>query len=125
MTPIRNHSVNVIANVTIILLLTSSGVTGNNSSLSSPSPQPLTPAPRNCYTDPLELIICSPLINQGPLWPHNQPCCGLLGLIGIELDTCLCLALKSNILGWSIDMPVALDLILSFCQFTIAPAFRC
>ncbi|KAL9688987.1 hypothetical protein QQ045_033416 [Rhodiola kirilowii] len=113
----------------IIMPIPSFGGTGNNSSIPgtdpSPPPQNMTILPRNCSTDPVELIICSPILGQGPLWPLNVPCCGLLGLIGVELSACLCLALKLNILGWSTDLPVALDMLMSFCQFTIAPAFIC
>ncbi|CAM8910976.1 unnamed protein product [Rhodiola kirilowii] len=115
-TRIRHHR------VIIFLKRNNSSIPGTDP---SPPPQNMTILPRNCSTDPVELIICSPILGQGPLWPLNVPCCGLLGLIGVELSACLCLALKLNILGWSTDLPVALDMLMSFCQFTIAPAFIC
>uniref|UniRef100_A0A7N0UXR4 Hydrophobic seed protein domain-containing protein n=1 Tax=Kalanchoe fedtschenkoi TaxID=63787 RepID=A0A7N0UXR4_KALFE len=90
------------------------------------APPPVTLAPKNCKTDPLQLIVCSPLINHGPLWPLNVPCCGLMGLFGLEVRACLCIAMKTNIMGWChVDLPINLNVLMSFCQFTIEPAFQC
>ncbi|CAN1280402.1 pEARLI1-like lipid transfer protein 2 [Linum perenne] len=46
----------------------------------------------------------------------SRPCCQtLLGLVDMEVTVCLCLALRANVLGIHIDVPVALSMVLSTC----------
>ncbi|CAN0856180.1 14 kDa proline-rich protein DC2.15 [Linum grandiflorum] len=43
----------------------------------------------------------------------------------MEVTVCLCLALRANVLGIHIDIPLALNLIISTCYSTFPPYLEC
>ncbi|CAN0842107.1 14 kDa proline-rich protein DC2.15, partial [Linum grandiflorum] len=52
--------------------------------------------------------------------------CSLLeGLVDLEVAVCLCTAIKANILGINLNIPVALSLLLNVCGSSVPPSFQC
>ncbi|PRQ26717.1 putative bifunctional inhibitor/plant lipid transfer protein/seed storage helical [Rosa chinensis] len=101
-----------------------------------PAPTPITPVPttpapamETCPRDTLKLGVCADLlglVNVQIGSPVTSPCCALLeGLADLEAALCLCIALKANVLGINLDVPIALNLLVSACQKTVPPGFKC
>ncbi|XP_050365655.1 14 kDa proline-rich protein DC2.15-like [Argentina anserina] len=98
----------------------------------NPHPKPSmppTPAVAKCPKDTLKLGVCADLLGLVNLQigsPPTSPCCALLdGLADLEAALCLCTALKANVLGINLDVPISLSLLLSACQKTVPPGFQC
>ncbi|KAJ4849998.1 hypothetical protein Tsubulata_016233 [Turnera subulata] len=95
-----------------------------------PSP-PATPAPpaASCPRDALKLGVCANLlglVNVVVGTPVTTPCCTLLkGLADLEAALCLCTAIKANVLGINLDVPVTLSLLVSACAKSVPPGFQC
>ncbi|XP_062024730.1 14 kDa proline-rich protein DC2.15-like [Rosa rugosa] len=94
-----------------------------------PKPTPPTPAVAKCPKDTLKLGVCADLLGLLNLQigdPPTSPCCALLeGLADVEAALCLCTALKANVLGINLNVPIDLSLLLSACQKTIPSGFQC
>ncbi|CAL9214645.1 unnamed protein product [Arabidopsis halleri] len=98
-----------------------------------PTPKP-TPSPSSgsskCPKDTLKLGVCANLLN-GLLdltlgKPPVEPCCSLIqGLADVEAAVCLCTALKANILGINLNLPISLSLLLNVCSKQLPPGFQC
>ncbi|MFS8032344.1 putative bifunctional inhibitor/plant lipid transfer protein/seed storage helical [Helianthus anomalus] len=99
----------------------------------APSP-PKTPTPSppkaTCPKDTLKLGVCANLLNDlihlvvGN--PPKTPCCTLLnGLADLEAAVCLCTAIKANILGINLNIPVSLSLLLNYCGKKVPSGFQC
>lgn len=98
----------------------------------NPNPNP-TPNPNNtskCPKDALKLGVCADVLNLvnnviiGS--PPTLPCCSLLqGLVNLEAALCLCTAIKANILGINLNIPVALSLVLNNCGKKLPNGFEC
>ncbi|MBA0801749.1 hypothetical protein Gohar_012097 [Gossypium harknessii] len=55
-----------------------------------------------------------------------MPCCSLLdGLVDLEAAVCLCTAIKANILGINLNIPVSLSLLLNVCSKNVPSNFQC
>ncbi|XP_062085083.1 14 kDa proline-rich protein DC2.15-like [Humulus lupulus] len=82
-----------------------------------------------CPRDTLKLGVCVDvlgLVNLVVGSPPTSKCCALLeGLADLEAALCLCTALKANVLGVNINVPVALSVLVSACQKTVPPGFTC
>ncbi|KAK1381805.1 Lipid transfer protein EARLI 1 [Heracleum sosnowskyi] len=101
----------------------------------SPSPKPKpTPTPYpsagKCPKDALKLGVCADVLNLvhnvviGS--PPTLPCCSLLeGLVNLEAAVCLCTAIKANILGIHLNVPIALSLVLNNCGKQVPNGFEC
>ncbi|KZV42787.1 hypothetical protein F511_32295 [Dorcoceras hygrometricum] len=95
-----------------------------------PKPSPSPPAPATCPRDTLKLAACADLLN-GLITvtigaPPVTPCCSLLeGLADLEAAVCLCTAIKANILGINLNIPVSLSLLLNVCSKEVPPGFQC
>ncbi|XP_023005594.1 14 kDa proline-rich protein DC2.15-like [Cucurbita maxima] len=94
-----------------------------------PNPNP-TPVVKSCPRDALKLGVCTKLLN-GPVsalvgsLPNTQ-CCSLLdGLIDLEAAVCLCTAIKANILGININIPISLSLLVNVCGKKVPSEFQC
>ncbi|KAI4376887.1 hypothetical protein MLD38_014595 [Melastoma candidum] len=85
--------------------------------------------PQSAPIDTLKLATCADvlgLVNVVIGTPPTSPCCALLeGLVDLEVALCLCTAIKANILGINLDIPVSLSAIVSACQKTVPPGFQC
>nr|AFK47889.1 unknown [Medicago truncatula] len=94
-----------------------------------PYPNP-SPSTKSCPRDALKLGVCANLLN-GPIGavigsPPEHPCCSILeGLVDLEVAVCLCTAIKANILGIDINIPISLSLILNACEKTPPTDFQC
>ncbi|XP_009783170.1 14 kDa proline-rich protein DC2.15-like [Nicotiana sylvestris] len=94
-----------------------------------PTPTP-SPSEGKCPTDALKLGVCANVLN-GLLnvtlgTPPVKPCCSLLGnLVDLEAAVCLCTALKANILGINLNIPISLSLLLNVCSKDIPKGFTC
>nr|GLL45023.1 14 kDa proline-rich protein DC2.15-like [Ipomoea trifida] len=85
----------------------------------NPNPSP-NPSKGHCPRDALKLGVCAKLLNGSigtvvgnPPDPH---CCSALGgLLDLEAAICLCTALKANILGINLNIPISLSLLLNTC----------
>ncbi|CAI0489397.1 unnamed protein product [Linum tenue] len=96
-----------------------------------PTPKP-TPPNRSgkCPIDALKLGVCADvlanLLNLKLGSPPVQPCCSLInGLVDVEAAVCLCTAIKANILGINLNVPVSLSLLLNACNHKLPSGFQC
>ncbi|OMO52438.1 hypothetical protein COLO4_37197 [Corchorus olitorius] len=97
----------------------------------NPNPKP-TPSPstKSCPRDALKLGVCAKLLNGavgGEVGsPPDAPCCSVLsGLLDLEAAVCLCTAIKANILGINIDIPISLSLLINTCGKKLPSDFIC
>ncbi|XP_071703804.1 14 kDa proline-rich protein DC2.15-like isoform X2 [Rutidosis leptorrhynchoides] len=88
------------------------------------------PAPATCPKDTLKLGVCADVLNDlvhlvvGT--PPKTPCCSLLGdLVDLEAAVCLCTAIKANVLGINLNVPVSLSLLLNYCGKHVPKGFQC
>nr|GME21448.1 14 kDa proline-rich protein DC2.15-like [Ipomoea batatas] len=83
-----------------------------------------------CPKDALKLGVCANLLN-GLLnvtvgTPPKTPCCSLIqGLADLEAAVCLCTAIKANILGINLNVPLSLSLLLNVCTKDTPKGFTC
>ncbi|CAI0486091.1 unnamed protein product [Linum tenue] len=109
----------------------------------NPRPTPSTPKPTppspttpstggsgKCPIDALKLGVCADvlanLLNLKLGSPPVQPCCSLInGLVDVEAAVCLCTAIKANILGINLNVPVSLSLLLNACNHKLPSGFQC
>ncbi|MBA0862362.1 hypothetical protein Goshw_007576 [Gossypium schwendimanii] len=97
-----------------------------------PKPNP-TPSPSSsgkCPRDALKLGVCANLLggllNVTIGTPPVQPCCSLIqGLADLEAAVCLCTAIKANILGINLNVPLSLSLLLNVCSKKVPSGFQC
>ncbi|KAL5727857.1 hypothetical protein ACHQM5_001002 [Ranunculus cassubicifolius] len=95
------------------------------------TPTPTTPSPRSCPRDVLQLGVCGNLL--GGLvnvvigsTPSNKECCSLLqGLADLDAAICLCTAIKANVLGINLNVPISLSLLLNSCGYREPSNFQC
>ncbi|KAJ8427225.1 hypothetical protein Cgig2_028749 [Carnegiea gigantea] len=99
------------------------------SSNNPPSPKP-EPALTSCPRDVLKFGTCLDIpglvrmVMGAP--PSGIPCCAMLGgMARMEMAICLCTAIKANILGVYLNVPIAYSVVLSACQQTTPPGFKC
>jgi len=84
----------------------------------------------SCPRDALKLGVCANVLN-GLLnvtlgKPPVTPCCTLLnGLVDLEAAVCLCTALRANILGINLNLPISLSLLLNVCSRKAPRDFQC
>uniref|UniRef100_A0ACD5WSV7 Uncharacterized protein n=1 Tax=Avena sativa TaxID=4498 RepID=A0ACD5WSV7_AVESA len=98
-----------------------------------PPPAPVTPTPSTgsgtCSIDTLKLSVCANVLNLLKLnlgVPSTEQCCPLLsGLADLDAAVCLCTAIKANVLGISLNVPVDLVLLLNQCGKTCPADFTC
>ncbi|XP_020212617.2 14 kDa proline-rich protein DC2.15 [Cajanus cajan] len=95
----------------------------------TPSPSPSPPSQSKCPKDTLKLGACADLLGLVNIiigTPPSSKCCALIkGLADLEAALCLCTAIKANVLGINLNVPVTLSLILSACQKTVPTGFQC
>ena len=97
----------------------------------TPTPStPATPSQGSCPRDALKLGVCAKLLGGavGAVvgTPPVKPCCSLLdGLVDLEVAACLCTAIKANILGINLNIPVSLSLLVNICEKKLPKDFQC
>nr|GMD00582.1 14 kDa proline-rich protein DC2.15-like [Ipomoea batatas] len=82
------------------------------------------------YPDALKLGVCANLLGGlvGAVvgTPPTLPCCSLIaGLADLEAAVCLCTAIRANVLGINLNIPVALSLVLNDCGRQVPNGFTC
>ncbi|XP_049415677.1 14 kDa proline-rich protein DC2.15-like [Solanum stenotomum] len=100
-----------------------------------PNPTPSTPSTPSskgkCPKDTLKLNACANLL--GDLLhlvigssPAKTKCCSLIeGLVDLDAAVCLCTALKANVLGINLNIPLSLSLLLNNCGKYAPKNFQC
>nr|GLL48602.1 14 kDa proline-rich protein DC2.15-like [Ipomoea trifida] len=83
-----------------------------------------------CPNDALKLKVCANLLNDlvhlvvGS--PAKAHCCPLIdGLVDLEAAVCLCTAIKANVLGINLNVPLSLSLVLNNCGKKVPEGFKC
>ncbi|CAM0871187.1 unnamed protein product [Alopecurus aequalis] len=95
----------------------------------SPVPVPQTGGSGVCSINTLKLSECANVLNLlklnlGVL--STNKCCPLLsGLADLDAAVCLCTAIKANVLGINLNVPVDLVLLLNQCGKTCPADFSC
>ncbi|XP_030524916.1 14 kDa proline-rich protein DC2.15-like [Rhodamnia argentea] len=89
-----------------------------------------TPAKATCPKDTLKLGVCADvlksLLHLVVGTPPKTPCCSLIGgLADLEAAVCLCTAIKANVLGIHLNIPVSLSLLLNYCGKKVPSGFQC
>ena len=99
-----------------------------------PTPPVVSPPPPpsggggSCPINALKLEVCANVLNLLKLNipPKNDQCCPLLeGLVDLDAAVCLCTAIKANILGINLNLPIDLSLILNNCGKNCPNDFHC
>ncbi|XP_047338212.1 14 kDa proline-rich protein DC2.15-like [Impatiens glandulifera] len=114
-----------------ILFFTFASACGTCPPKPKPNPKPKPgPSKGSCPKDTLKLGVCadvlSGLLNITIGTPPKAPCCSLLdGLVDLEAAVCLCTAIKANVLGINLDIPVSLSLLLNVCSKKVPKGFQC
>ncbi|WOH11851.1 hypothetical protein DCAR_0831347 [Daucus carota subsp. sativus] len=103
--------------------------------VSATNPTPYIPGsrPSTYYStgtcDGLKLGVCANVLNLVDVVvgsPPTLPCCSLIqGLVDLEAALCLCTAIKANILGINLNVPIALSLVLNNCGKKVPTGFEC
>ncbi|KAA0039700.1 lipid transfer protein EARLI 1-like [Cucumis melo var. makuwa] len=80
-----------------------------------------------CPIDTLKLGVCAKLLGGVvDIEIGKTSCCPLISkLVDLDAAVCLCTALKANVLGLRLNIPVDLSLILNGCNKKIAKGFKC
>ncbi|KAF7810118.1 14 kDa proline-rich protein DC2.15 [Senna tora] len=98
---------------------------------SSPKPpkHPPSSKPPSCPKDTLKFGVCANLlglVNVQLGKPPKTPCCALIkDLADLEAAVCLCTALKANVLGVNLNIPIKLSLLLNYCGKQVPRQFQC
>ncbi|QHN87855.1 14 kDa proline-rich protein [Arachis hypogaea] len=120
------NTTKLFATILVVSLLSTPLLTNACGSCKAPTPPP---PKAKCPKDTLKLGVCADVLGLGNVVvgsPVSSKCCALLdGLVDLEAALCLCTAIKANVLGNNLDVPVALSWILSACQKSIPPGFQC
>ncbi|KAH1073441.1 hypothetical protein J1N35_025769 [Gossypium stocksii] len=111
-----------------------------STSVPCPPPPPKTPkspsrpsfngnAP-SCSKGALKLEVCANVLNDlvhlviGT--PPKMPCHTIIqGLVDFEATVCLCTAIKANVLGINLKIPISLSLLLNYCGKGVPQGFQC
>nr|CAB3447439.1 unnamed protein product [Digitaria exilis] len=118
--------------VALILVLSTATTTacgGGCPTPTPPTPTPPSPSPSTkgkCPKNALKLAACANvagLVSAEVGHPPAEPILG--GLADLEAAACLCTAIKANVLGITLDIPVKLSLIVNYCGKNLPSGFIC
>ncbi|XP_031110193.1 14 kDa proline-rich protein DC2.15-like [Ipomoea triloba] len=108
---------------------------GGNGGGGSPKTPPPSPGggggggAGRCPRDALKLGVCANLLGLVGVVvgsPPTLPCCSLLaGLADLEAAVCLCTAIRANVLGINLNVPLTLSLVLNDCGHKVPNGFTC
>ncbi|XP_043694846.1 pEARLI1-like lipid transfer protein 1 [Telopea speciosissima] len=98
----------------------------------SPKPPPKSPpsSSTSCPIDTLKIGVCAnvlkSLLNISLGIPTTSSCCSLIqNLVDLDAAVCLCTAIKANILGINLNIPIALSLLLNYCGKNVPSGYQC
>lgn len=112
------------ATILVLSLLANYSTFTNACGSCNPKPKPTPKCPR----DTLKLGACADVLGLVNVVgsPTSSNCCALLeGLADLEAALCLCTAIKANVLGINLNVPITLSVILSACQKSVPSGFQC
>ncbi|XP_043707259.1 pEARLI1-like lipid transfer protein 1 [Telopea speciosissima] len=94
----------------------------------SSSPPP--PSSTGCPIDTLKLGVCAnvlqSLLNVTLGTQPTSSCCSLVhNLVDLDAAVCLCTAIKANLLGINLNVPVSLSLLLNYCGKNVPSGYQC
>lgn len=120
-------SISLFLSVNLILFALVSGC------YNCPQTKPLIPNPNpmkmSCPRDALKLGVCAKILHGAVgavVGSQETPCCFLLdGLVDLDAAVCLCTAIKANILGININIPISLSLLINTCGKDMPSDFQC
>ncbi|KAK4803967.1 hypothetical protein SAY86_003784 [Trapa natans] len=135
MTPVRSSSPSkstFFLSINLLLFAIASGCNTCVQPKPIPNPfgNPSSSYKKSCPRDTLKLGVCTKVLN-GPVNavignPPDLPCCSLLGgLVDLEAALCLCTAIKANILGINLNVPISLSLLVNTCGKKLPSDFQC
>ncbi|XP_050219783.1 14 kDa proline-rich protein DC2.15-like [Mercurialis annua] len=115
--------------LSILILSTLSDACGVCEPKKPTKPKP-KPSKETCPIDTLKLGVCADVLGLVNVVvgspPSGSKCCALIqGLADAEVGLCLCTAIKANVLGINLNVPVSLGLLVSACEKTLPPGFTC
>ncbi|TYG43560.1 hypothetical protein ES288_D11G027400v1 [Gossypium darwinii] len=116
---------NTVASAALLLTLNLLFFTLVSSTYSPPS-APKQPA--TCPKDTLKLGVCADLLGsvRVVVGPSRTQCCSLIsGLADLDAAVCLCTAIKANVLGVNLNVPVSLSLLLNSCEKQMPAGYKC
>ncbi|KAJ4774013.1 Bifunctional inhibitor/lipid-transfer protein/seed storage 2S albumin superfamily protein [Rhynchospora pubera] len=97
---------------------------------SCPTPPSSPSSSGKCPVDALKLGACANVLDLikgvkiGSV--PTSSCCSLLGgLVDLEAAICICTALKANILGINLNLPINLSLVLNYCGKGVPSGYQC
>ncbi|XP_049362088.1 14 kDa proline-rich protein DC2.15-like [Solanum verrucosum] len=122
----------VLVNLLFFTLVSACGTCPSPKPKPKPKPKP-TPSPSSkgkCPIDTLKLGVCANVLGNllGVVLgnPPKKPCCSLIeGLVDLEAALCLCTAIKANILGINLNVPLSISLLLNVCGKKAPSGFQC
>ncbi|WOH16117.1 hypothetical protein DCAR_0935666 [Daucus carota subsp. sativus] len=87
---------------------------------------PLPLSPRSAPGTPELPPVLGGLLGVRAGTAPKKPCCRLFGgLVEVESAVCLCTAIKANVLGSNLNIPISLGLLLNVCDIQTPPGFQC
>ncbi|KAL8158273.1 hypothetical protein AgCh_002828 [Apium graveolens] len=94
--------------------------------VSPPSTFPKSRKSGTCPRDAIRFGACAKvlggLIGGQVGSPPKKPCCRLFGgLVEAEAAVCLCTAIKANVFGFNLNVPVSIGLVLNACDMITPP----
>ncbi|XP_028753422.1 putative lipid-binding protein At4g00165 [Neltuma alba] len=100
-----------------------------NTSCSSSSSSSASKAAEKCPMDTLKFGVCGSwlgLVTEVIGSKPSEKCCTVVkGLADLEAALCLCTAIKANVLGNNLKVPVALSLVVNSCGKKVPDGFVC
>ncbi|XP_059275995.1 14 kDa proline-rich protein DC2.15-like [Lycium ferocissimum] len=122
----------ILVNLLFVSLVSACGTCPSPKPKPKPKPKP-TPSPSSkgkCPIDALKLGVCANVLGNllGLVIgnPPKKPCCSLInGLVDLEAALCLCTAIKLNVLGINLNVPLSLSLLLNVCGKKVPSDFQC
>ena len=118
----------LVLNVLFFAMVSGCGTCPSPTPKPEPRPKP-KPTKATCPKDTLKLGVCADLLGLVSVEvgsPPTKPCCTLIkGLADLEAAVCLCTAIKANVLGTHLNIPVSLSLLLNYCGKKVPSGFQC
>ncbi|XP_057420006.1 14 kDa proline-rich protein DC2.15-like [Lotus japonicus] len=128
--PCSHLAIFLTLNLIFFSLVTACGNKNCPPPTSNPNLKPNLSSSGKCPRDTLKLGVCTDvlgsLLNVTLGQPPVAPCCSFFqGLVDLEAAVCLCTALKADILGIHLNIPISLRLLLNVCSKKVPDGFQC
>ncbi|CAN8245802.1 unnamed protein product [Cochlearia groenlandica] len=117
----------LVLNVIFFTLVSSTSVPCPPPPYKKPSHSSPSPKPATCK-NALKLVVCANVLNLVNVsLPPKSKCCALInGLVDLEAAVvCLCAALKANVIGINLNVPISLSVILNHCGKKAPHGYKC